>query len=122
MNYEEIEEFLPQRFNSLTDFWQKAYPADIADFLLNLPINKKKYVLENLSIEQLSDTIRDLNYETNNYIARYYSPKELQKILAKMYPDDAVDFMATMPIGKTKIILSKLKAEKATELQRLLGY
>lgn len=122
MNYEEIEEFLPQRFSSLTEFWEKAYPADIAEFLLNLPISKKKYILENLTLEQLSDTIRDLNYETNNYIARYYSAEELQELLSNMYPDDAVDFMATMPIGKSKIILSRLKEKKANELQRLLGY
>ncbi len=122
MDYRKIEEYLPENFSSLNDFWKRAYPADIAEFLLNLPLSEKKYILEKISIEQLSDTVRDLDYETSNYIAKYYSPEQLEKILSNMYPDDAVDFLGTMPIGKTKEILGRLKKTEANELQRLLGY
>ncbi len=117
-----IEEYIPERFKSIEDFWQHAYPADFADLLMNLSSEELNNIIDRFSSRELGEIISYLDYETSNYIARYFSETVLSDILTRMHTDDAVDFLGTMPVGKVKKILNNMKDNKAIELQQLLGY
>ena len=115
-------ERLPNGFNSLEDFLSNAYPADIADFLINLNYSDMEYVLKRMSIGVLAEVVSFFDYDLQNFISKKFSEKKLSKILALMFSDDAADFLGSMPVGKVKDVLKLMKEKQASELQRLLGY
>lgn len=117
-----LENSIPDRFDTKTDFWENAYPADIADLINEVPDDKINKVVNKLSTETLGRVTGLLDIEKQEYIARYFSAKRLSNVLTYMYPDDAADFLGTIPVGKVKEILNKLKDNQAEELQRLLEY
>lgn len=118
-----LKEFLPDEYLTLDDFLAEAYPADIADFIMRLEEEEREYLFrEKLSLPQLAEIISHLDYETQHYLANLLSDQDISDILSQMYSDDAVDFLGSMPVGKVKNILNLMRDQKASELQRLLGY
>lgn len=114
--------YFPEKYDNIDEFWEKSYPADKAEFLNILSPDLLKDFLDKIDFMSLSEIIKDLDYQTSNFIAQTYDTDKLSKILTSMYSDDAADFLGTMPVGKVKAILDKLRATQALELQRLLGY
>lgn len=122
MDYK-IKDYLPDGYNDLEVFFDEAYPADIADFLMSLDSEEKEYILKNkTNISLIVDIISYFDYENQNIVAKLMSEENLSTILSRIYADDAVDFLGSMPVGKVKKILNLMKDQKASELQSLLGY
>ncbi len=122
MNYELINNLIPDEYKSLEHFIQNAYPADIADLIMELSGEELNFILDKYPTEQMGEIISFFDYETSNYVSRYFSEVTLSEIMLNMYSDDAVDFLGTMTVGKVKKILNNMRDNEAQELQRLLGY
>ncbi|ACL70000.1 magnesium transporter [Halothermothrix orenii] len=120
---EKLKEQLPDGFESLELFLEESYPADIADFLSKLDEEEVKYIFrEKLPREIWSEVISYLDHDLMYFLSRFFSESELSDILSDMHPDDAADFLGSMPVGKVKETLNLLRTNKASELKRLLGY
>jgi magnesium transporter len=119
----EVITYLPEGYDNLDDFLASAYPADIAEFLMNIDEETSEYILkEKMTVPALAEVIGYLDYETQKFLARQLPETELSEILSLMYADDATDFLGSMTVGKVKTILNLMKEHRASELQRLLGY
>ncbi len=118
-----LKELLPPDFDTLDQFIEESYPADIADFLMDLDSEELEYFFsKDIPPDLLGDIISYLDFDEMYFLARFFPVQVLSKILSKMYPDDAADFLGTMPVGKIKTIFKLVKGKQASELQRLLGY
>jgi magnesium transporter len=117
-----INSYIPEEFNSLDEFLQNAFSPDIAELIDELDGEELKYIFGKITKEVIAEVISHLDYEKKYYIAKLFPEPFLSDILTLMYPDDAADFLGSMPVGKVKKILNLIKDRKASELQRLLGY
>ncbi|MFW6006447.1 MAG: magnesium transporter [Halanaerobiales bacterium] len=122
LNEADIRDLIPEEFDSIEDFFKNGYSADIAELLMRLSEEEIRKYIDVFDIDQLSEIISYLDYDTNYSISRMLSDETLADILTRMYKDDAVDFLGTMPVGKIKKILNILRDGQAQQLQRLLGY
>lgn len=120
---QEIKAKLPDGFKSLNKFLKEAYPADVADYVMELGEEEWEYIFSRkIPFSRLGEIISFLDFDVKYFLGRYLPESTLSEVLSQMYPDDATDFLGVMSVGKIKTILNLMKDQKASELKRLLGY
>ena len=116
------KDYVISEYGSIDKFLEKAYAADIAEFLMEIPKEEIKDILDRFSVKEKARIISYLNEKTGKYIAKIYDARTLSGIISNMYSDDAADFLGIMSVGKVKEVLNLMQKELAVELQKLLEF
>ncbi len=97
-------------------------PADIAELLTELPIEKQVIIFRLLNTELAADVFEYLEFEDQENLIKAMGREEFASILNEMSPDDRTALFEDLPSAVTKQMISLLSNEERKIAQTLLGY
>jgi len=98
------------------------HPADRADQLESLSLEKQLCLLAHMDTEDAAETIAELDGTAARDLIENLDAEDAAKILSAMDPDDAVDVLDDVEEGHRDVLLSNLAPEEAMELRTLLSF
>ncbi len=111
---EEYEpEFLDQEF---------IHPADMADHLENLSLEKQVSTLSSMSKEDAAEALAELDGNVAVDLLENLDTDVAAQIIAEMSPDDAADVLDELEEEHRDALLEKLTREDSEELRSLLNF
>lgn len=111
---EEYEpEFLDQEF---------IHPADMADHLENLSLEKQVSTLARMSKEDAAEALAELDGNVAVDLLENLDTDVAAQIIAEMSPDDAADVLDELEEDHRDALLEKLTREDSEELRSLLNF
>ena len=111
---EEYEpEFLDQEF---------IHPADMADHLENLSLEKQVSTLSSMSKEDAAEALAELDGNVAVDVLESLDTDVAAQIIAEMSPDDAADVLDELEEDHRDALLEKLTREDSEELRSLLNF
>ncbi len=99
-----------------------SHPADIADHLENLSLEKQMCVFRHLTTEDAAETLAELDETTAVDVLENLDPDIAAQIIAEMSPDDAADVLDELDADHRDVLLGKLEKEDSESLRRLLAF
>ena len=99
-----------------------AHPADMADHIENLSLERQVCVLRHMSTEDAADALAELDESVAVDVLENLDPDVAAQIIAEMSPDDAADVLDELDEGHRDALLDKLGKEDSEELRNLLGF
>lgn len=98
-------------------------PADIALFMEEKLDDKEQLKFFRLLPKELaSDVFVEIDSDTQEYLIRAFTDKELKAVVDDMFLDDAVDIIEEMPANVVKRILKNSDPENRKQINELLEY
>ena len=98
------------------------HPADIADHIENLSLEKQVCLMRHLSTEDAADALAELDEDVAVDVLENLDPHEAAGIIAEMDPDDAADVLDELEDEHRDVLLNNLDKEDAEELRHLLAF
>ncbi len=98
------------------------HPADVAEILSDLNRLEGGHFLAALDVEQLADTLEEVEPEFQASLVESMPDEKVADILEEMEPDEAADLLAELPEERSRGLLELMQAEEAKEVRRLLTY
>jgi len=99
------------------------HPADVAEFLLQLPEEQAADLLHRLFLRHAAaEPLGEMDPEDSAELLAELDRGEAINILSRMDPDDAVDLLEELPDPVQQELLSRLTREDAEVLTELLAY
>ncbi len=99
-----------------------AHPADMADHIENLSLEKQVCVLQNLSKEDAAEALAELDEYVAVDVLENLDPDTAAQIIAEMSPDDAADVLDELDVEHRDALLDKLEKEDSEEIRNLLNF
>ncbi len=99
-----------------------AHPADMADHIENLSLEKQVCVLQNLSKEDAAEALAELDESVAVDVLENLDPDTAAQIIAEMSPDDAADVLDELDEEHRDVLLDKLEKEDSEEIRNLLTF
>ncbi|MEE6280545.1 magnesium transporter MgtE N-terminal domain-containing protein [Georgenia sunbinii] len=96
--------------------------ADVADFLHDLPPDRRTELAGALSDEHLADVIEELSDDDRVSIISGLVPSRAAAVLDAMQPDDAADLVNELPAATAAALLELMEPDEAEDVRRLIGY
>lgn len=97
-------------------------PADLADLLNDLPVERRQEVATQLDDERLADVLEELPEDHSVEILTNLNVKRAANVLDVMQPDDAADLIAQMAPAAAANLLDLMEPEEAADVRRLMRY
>ncbi len=97
-------------------------PADAANMLHDLPVDRRTAVAAALDDERLADVLEEMPEEDQVEILRHLDSERAADVLEEMSPDDAADLIADLPPETAEILLDLMEPEEAEDVRRLMSY
>ncbi len=97
-------------------------PADAANVIHDLPLDRRSQVVAALDDERLADVLEELPEEDQVEILGYLDSERAADILEEMSPDDAADLIADLPPETARRLLDLMEPEEAEDVRRLMSY
>ena len=98
------------------------HPADRAEHLEQLPLDKQLCVLTHLPAEEAADALAELDEEDASDLLENMDADDAARLLSEMDTDDAVDILDEVEPGHREMLLNNLPADDAEELRMLLRF
>ena len=111
-----------QSATALLQYTADMRAADIADFILSLPQDRKSAVAQQLTDARLADVLEELGDDDRVAIVSALQAARAADVLDVMQPDDAADLVAELPAAKAQSLLALMEPEDAEDVRRLLTY
>lgn len=108
--------------DSIEDGQDFSHPADMAEHLENLSLEKQVCVLRNLSAEDAAEALAELDESVAVDVLENLDPDVAAQIIAEMSPDDAADVLDELTQDHRDVLLGKLEKEDSEELRHLLAF
>ncbi len=99
-----------------------AHPADMADHIENLSLEKQVCVLRHLPKEDAAEALAELDENVAVDVLENLDPDTAAQIIAEMSPDDAADVLDELDEDHRDALLDKLEKEDSEELRTLLSF
>lgn len=99
-----------------------AHPADMAEHIEHLSLDKQVCVLRNLPVEEAASTLAELDEHVRVDLLENLDPDVAARILAEMSPDDAADVLDELDEDHRDVLLSTLDTEDAEEIRHLMAF
>ncbi len=99
-----------------------AHPADMADHIENLSLEKQVCVLRHLPKEDAAEALAELDENVAVDVLENLDPDTAAQIIAEMSPDDAADVLDELDEDHRDVLLDKLEKEDSEELRNLLSF
>jgi flagellar motility protein MotE (MotC chaperone)/sporulation protein YlmC with PRC-barrel domain len=97
-------------------------PADAANMLHDLPLDRRTAVAAALDDERLADVLEEMPEEDQVEILEHLDSERAADVLEEMSPDDAADLIADLPPETAEILLDLMEPEEAEDVRRLMSY
>ena len=122
--YESLSEYFKTRkFADLRIMLLDMEPADIAIFIEECLDEKDKLVFFRLLPKELaSDVFVEIDTDSQEYLIKAFTDKELKAVIDDMFLDDTVDIIEEMPANVVKRILKNSEPEDRAQINHLLSY
>jgi len=97
-------------------------PADIADFIEELPAEKRLFVFRLLTKDLAAETFSYMESDLQEDIISAISDNEIRNIVDEMFLDDTVDFLSEIPANLVTKVLRNTTAQKRELINHFLNY
>ena len=97
-------------------------PADAANMIHDLPIERRTAVIAALDDERLADVLEELSEEDQVDILSNLDSERAADVLEEMSPDDAADLIAELSSETAETLLRLMEPGEAEDLRRLMAY
>jgi len=97
-------------------------PADAANVIHDLPVERRTAVVAALDDERLADVLEELPEEDQVDILEHMDSERAADVLEEMSPDDAADLIADLNPATAATLLDLMQPEEAEDVRRLLSY
>ncbi len=111
-----------QAATALISHTEDMKPADLADFLHDLPPDRQYAVAQELSDGRLADVLEELGDDDRVAIVSALDAGRAADVLDVMQPDDAADLVSELPEATAQSLLALMEPEEAKDVRRLLSY
>jgi magnesium transporter len=98
------------------------HPADVAEIISDLNRLESGQVLEALNVEQLADTLEEVETEFQASLVEDMPDEKVADVLEEMEPDEAADLLAELPEKRSRELLALMDTEEAADVRLLLTY
>ncbi|MEG2172398.1 MAG: magnesium transporter [Desulfovibrionaceae bacterium] len=120
---EDVSDGLPLECrDSVEDGNDFSHPADMADHIENLSLEKQVCVLRHLSAGDAAEALAELDESVAVDVLENLDPDVAAQIIAEMSPDDAADVLDELTQDHRDVLLGKLEKEDSEELRHLLAF
>lgn len=97
-------------------------PADVANRIRALPLEKRQRLAEIMEDERLADLLEELPEDEQIRLINGLDLERAADILEEMDPDDAADLLGEMSAEERARLLEAMEPDEATPVRRLLTY
>lgn len=97
-------------------------PADVANRIRNLPLQKRQALAEIMEDERLADLLEELPEDEQIRLIENLDLERVADVLEAMDPDDAADLLGELPAEERARLLEAMEPDEATPVRRLLTY
>ena len=97
-------------------------PVDVAEFLMDLPNERRPYVFRLLKKDTAAEIFAELDGDIQAQLITGMTDREARVMLDELYVDDAVDMLSEIPSNVVKRLLQAATPETRAELNRFLSY
>ncbi|WP_442866948.1 magnesium transporter MgtE N-terminal domain-containing protein [Actinomyces sp. B33] len=111
-----------QSATALIQHTEDMRPADLADFIHDLPRERQIAVAQQLPDARLADVLEELGDDDRVAIVTALEAKRAADVLDVMQPDDAADLVSELPDAQAQTLLALMEPEEAADVRRLLVY
>lgn len=126
IDWEEIElELDPASDTAATQFLtahSEMEPSDLADALLDLPVDRRLEVVEEMEDERLADVLEEMHEDDQLVIIEHFDQQRAADVLDQMQPDDAADLIGKLDDAKSHALLELMAPEEAEDVRMLLEF
>ena len=128
MGYEEVDfETLQQlveqeRWVQFREVIGRIDPADLADFIEDLPSERRDTVFRMLDLETASDVLVELQSSYVDDVVEDLPSEHIADLAEQMAPDEAADFIGDLEEGQSAEVLAAMEPEERREVKELLQY
>jgi CBS domain-containing protein len=97
-------------------------PADVANRIRSLPLEKRQRLAEIMEDERLADLLEELPEDEQIRIIEGLDLERAADVLEAMDPDDAADLLGELSAEERARFLEAMEPDEATPVRRLLTY
>jgi flagellar motility protein MotE (MotC chaperone)/sporulation protein YlmC with PRC-barrel domain len=97
-------------------------PADAANVIHDLPVERRSAVVAAMDDERLANVLEELPEEDQVEILEHLDSERAADVLEEMSPDDAADLIADLPPETAAKLLELMESEDAEGVRRLMSY
>ncbi|MBO2455098.1 magnesium transporter [Actinomadura barringtoniae] len=102
--------------------FERMKPADLANFVHDLPEKRRTEVAVALDDERLADVLEELPEDDQIEILGKLEVERAADVLETMDPDDAADLLGELPTEQREQLLTLMEPHEAAPVRRLLTY
>ncbi|KAB2341367.1 magnesium transporter MgtE N-terminal domain-containing protein [Actinomadura rudentiformis] len=102
--------------------FEKMKPADLANFVHDLPEKRRAEIALALDDERLADVLEELPDDDQVEILGKLEVERAADVLEAMGPDDAADLLGELPTDQREQLLTRMEPQEAAPVRRLLTY
>ena len=113
---------IPEACRELGDETEFVHPADLADHLENLSLEKQVCALRHMPTEDAAEALAELEGSVAVDVLENLDADVAAQIIAEMEPDDAADVLDELDEEHRDVLLGKLTREDSEELRNLLNF
>ena len=113
---------IPEAGRELGDETEFVHPADLADHLENLSLEKQVCALRHMPTEDAAEALAELEGSVAVDVLENLDADVAAQIIAEMEPDDAADVLDELDEEHRDVLLGKLTREDSEELRNLLNF
>lgn len=106
----------------LLDFLSTAHPADIAQILHDLPLDRQVAVFRLLTAQRAGEVLSELDDQTLLDLVQALDQVEVSRILEQMPPDHAAEVVEELPSQQAEKLLDLMTEAHSEDVQELLEY
>lgn len=97
-------------------------PADLANALRELPVQRRSQIAAELDDERLADVLEEMPEVDQVEILGRLESERAADVLEEMSPDDAADVIAKLPLATAEELLALMEPDEADDVRRLMVY
>ena len=113
---------MPEICREAGDEAEFIHPADLADHLENLSLEKQVCALRHMPTEDAAEALAELEGSVAVDVLENLDADVAAQIIAEMSPDDAADVLDELDEEHRDVLLDKLDKEDSEELRHLLNF
>ena len=122
-DFDALGELLAERrFKALRAELAEMNEVDVADFISEVPPEKKAICFRTLPKQMAADVFPELESEDQQVIITSMTDQELSAIIEDLYVDDAVDMLEELPANVVKRVLKNAATETRSLINQFLKY
>ncbi len=113
---------IPPQCREAGDEAEFVHPADMADHLENLTLEKQVCALRHMPTEDAAEALAELDENVAVDVLENLDADVAAQIIAEMAPDDAADVLDELDEEHRDVLLNHLNREDSEELRNLLNF